>query len=170
LTEIWKDVSGYEGLYQVSNFGRVKRFFKNGKENFLAGKKDKDGYIEVILSSNQRKKYCRLHRLVADAFIPNLENKPQINHKDRNKQNNSADNLEWVTVSENAAHTFATGRKIHRRPVVQYARNMDVVSIWDSIRAAGNALKISEHNINSCCNGKLPTAGGFVWRYKEVDV
>lgn len=170
MTEIWKDISGYEGLYQVSNLGRVKRFFKNGKENFLSGKKDKDGYIEVILSSNQRKKYYRLHRLVADAFVPNLENKPQINHKDRNKQNNYADNLEWVTCSENVSHTFSTGRKIHKRPIIQYTRNMDVVSIWDSIREAGRSLKICEHNINSCCHGRLATAGGYVWRYKEVDV
>lgn len=170
MTEIWKNVSGYEGTYQVSNLGRVKRLFKNGKENILSGKKDKDGYIEVILSSNQKKKYYRLHRLVAEAFVPNLESKPQINHKDRNKQNNSVDNLEWVSGSENVAHTFVTGRKIFRRPVVQYTRNMDIVSFWNSIREAGKTLKIAENNINSCCNGKLPTAGGFIWRYKEVDV
>lgn len=168
MTEIWKDIRGYERTYQVSNLGRVKRIFKNGKENVLTGKKDKDGYIEVILSSHQRKKYYRLHRLVAEAFVPNLESKPQINHKDRNKQNNSADNLEWVTGSENVAHTFVTGRKIYRRPVVQYARNMDVLACWDSIREAAHFLKISEHNINSCCNFKLPTAGGFIWRYNEV--
>lgn len=168
MTEVWKDISGYEGLYQVSNLGRVKRSFKNGKENMLIGKRDKDGYTEVILSKNQRKKYYRLHRLVADAFVPNLERKLQINHKDRNKQNNSADNLEWVTGSENVSHTFATGRKIYRRPVIQYTRDMNVVSFWDSIREAGRVLKISEHNINSCCNGKLPTAGGFIWRYREV--
>lgn len=170
MTEVWKDICGYEGTYQVSNFGRVKRLFRNGKENILSGKKDKDGYIEVILSSNQKKKYYRLHRLVADAFVPNVESKPQINHKDRNKQNNSANNLEWVTGSENILHTFATGRKVRRRPIVQYTRDMTLVSFWDSIREAGKALKIAENNITSCCSGKLPTAGGFIWRYKEADV
>lgn len=170
MTEIWKDVSGYEGLYQVSNHGRVKRLFKNGKENVLSGKKDKDGYVEVILSVNQRKKFFRLHRLVADVFIPNPENKPQINHKDRNKQNNSADNLEWATGSENVFHTFVTGRRVYKRPVLQYTRNMELVSSWGSIKEAGRALKIAEPNINACCHGRFPTAGGFIWRYKEVDV
>lgn len=168
--EFWKDIPGYEGLYQVSNYGRVKRYFKNGKENFLVGKKDKDGYTWVILSKNQRKKYIHVHRLVADAFVPNTEDKPQVNHKDRNKQNNSANNLEWVTCSENMLHTFATGRKIHRRPIVQYTRNMEFVSLWDSIREAGQALKIAESNINACCHNRFPTAGGYIWRYREVEV
>lgn len=170
MTEIWKDIPGYEGLYQVSDYGRVKRSFKNGKENVLSGKIDKDGYTWVILSKNQRKKYVHVHRLVADAFIPNVENKPQVNHKDRNKQNNSANNLEWVTGSENMLHTFATGRKIHRRPIVQYTRNMEVVSFWNSIREAGRTLRISESNINACCHNRFPTAGGYIWRYREVDV
>ncbi len=168
MTEIWKDITGYEGRYQVSNFGRVKRLLKNGNEKFLSGKKDKDGYIEIILSANQRKKYFRLHRLVADAFIPNPENKPQINHKDRNKKNNSVANLEWVTCSENVVHSFETGRKIYKRPIVQYTKNMEVVSYWNSIREAGRSLNIAVNNISSCCGGKLPSAGGYIWRYQEV--
>ena len=170
MTEVWKDVLGYEGLYQVSSLGRVKRLHKNGKENILTGKKDKDGYTEIILSKSRKKKYFRLHRIVADAFIPNPANKPQINHKDRDKQNNTVANLEWVTGSENVLHTFATGRRVHKRPVLQYTRNMELVSSWDSIREAGRTLKIAENNINACCHGRFPTAGGFVWRYKECDV
>lgn len=168
MSEVWKDVPGYEGLYQVSNLGRLKRTFRNGKENILIGKKDKYGYTAVILSKNQRKKHCLLHRLVAGVFVLNPENKPEVNHKDRNKRNNVADNLEWATGSENVKHAFATGRKIHKRPIVQYTRNMDVVSCWDSIREAGQTLNISEKNIVSCCNGRLLSAGGYVWRYKEV--
>lgn len=170
MTEVWRDVPGYVGLYKVSNQGRVKRCFGNGKENFLTGKKDKDGYTEVILSKNQRKKYFRLHRLVAEAFVPNPESKPQVNHKDRNKQNNSVTNLEWVTASENAKHCFLTGRKIHKRAVIQYTRDMVLVSLWDSIKEASKSLNINEHNISYCCAGGLKTAGGFVWRYKEVDI
>jgi hypothetical protein len=170
VTEIWKDVHGYEGMYKVSNLGRLKRIFKSGKENFLKGKLDKDGYVCVILSRSQSKKHYRLHRLVAETFVPNLENKPQVNHKDRNKQNCEASNLEWVSGSENVVHAYSTGRKVYKRPIVQYTKSMDIVSLWDSIREAGRVLKISEHNINSCCNGKLSTAGGYVWRYREVDI
>lgn len=177
VKEVWKDIEGYEGLYQVSNLGRIRRFFKNGKENILIGSKDKDGYIEVILSRNQKKKQCRLHRLVASAFIPNPENKPQVNHKDRNKQNNVVDledlrgkntNLEWVTGSENTKHCILTGRKIHKKAVLQYTRNMEYITCWESIKEASETLGISNNNICSCCGGRLKTAGGYIWRYKEA--
>ena len=169
MTEVWKDIPGYEGIYQVSNQGRVKRSFKKG-ERIMSGKKAKDGYIDVILSVNQNKRCYRLHRLVAEAFIPNPNNKPQVNHKDRNKRNNEVGNLEWVTGSENVVHAFATGRSVHKRPVVQYTKNMGFVAFWNSIREAGQALRISEHNICSCCNDKLPSAGGYIWRYGEVPI
>lgn len=170
MTEVWKDIPDYEGKYQVSNQGRVKRLYGSGKERVMVGKTDKYGYRCVILSRNQHKKHCTVHRLVANAFIPNEENKPQVNHKDRNKQNNNADNLEWVTNSENVVHAFATGRSVHKRPVVQYTKNMGFVAFWNSIREAGQALRISEHNICSCCNDKLPSAGGYIWRYGEVSI
>jgi hypothetical protein len=167
--EVWKDICGYEGLYQVSNMGRVKRLFKDGKDRVLRGKKDKDGYIEVILSGKPIKKYCRLHRLVAEAFIPNPFGKAEINHKDRDKQNNVVSNLEWVTASENVRHTFLTGRKIHKSPVIQYDLNMEAVAIWDSIKDACQKLKVKSSNVSACCNGRLKTVGGFIWRYKEGD-
>lgn len=169
MTEIWKDVRGYEGLYQVSNYGRVKRTFKK-KERFLSGRADKDGYIEVILSKNQTKKYVRLHRLVAETFILNPGNKPQVNHKDRNKQNNDASNLEWVTCSENVIHAFTTGRGVHHTPVVQYEKNGEIVGFWDSIATASRSLNINSPNIVSCCHGRIPSAGGFVWQYREVSI
>ena len=170
MTEVWKDVPGYEGTYQVSNFGRVKRSFANGKENILQGKTDKDGYVLVVLSRFQKKKFARLHRLVAEAFIPNPDNKPQVNHKDRNKQNNMVSNIEWATASENTIHCCATGRGVRKVGVLQYTRDMVLVSAWDSIRTASKNLGINEHNISSCCRKRLGTAGGFVWRYKEVNV
>lgn len=168
MMEIWKDVPNYEGLYQVSNFGRTKRLFKNGRENILHGRMDKDGYIEVILSKGQKKKFVRLHRLVAEVFVPNPENKPQVNHKDRAKHNNAESNLEWVTASENTTHTFVTGRKVYKRPIAQYTKGMEFVALWDSITEASKALNINRNNICTCCHGSLPSAGGYVWRYQEV--
>ena len=170
MTEVWKDVSGFDGLYKVSNTGKVKRSFVNGKERILSGRKDKDGYIEVILSKAQHKSYFRIHRLVAKAFIPNPDGKPMVNHKDKNVQNNAVTNLEWVTASENVVHGYCTGRKVRKRPVVQYTKNMDFIAFWNSIREAGQALCINEHNINSCCNDKLPSAGGYIWRYQGVNI
>ena len=175
--EIWRDVPSFEGLYKVSNTGKVKRLFRNGKERILAGKIDKDGYINVILSKNQKKKHCRLHRIIAEAFVPNPENKPQVNHKDRNKQNNFVDvddvlgattNLEWVTASENVIHGYVTGRNVRKSSVFQYTRDLKLVSRWDSIREASRALNISPNNISSCCTGNLKTAGGYIWKHSEV--
>ena len=170
MNEIWKDVSGYDVVYQISNLGRLKRVFKNGAEHFLVGVRDKDGYVKVILSKSQNKKHFRLHRLVAEAFIPNPTDKPVVNHKDKNTQNNKVTNLEWVTVSENVIHGYLTGRNVHKRAVAQYTRDMELISLWDSMREASKQLGISEHNICSCCNGKLKTSGGYIWRYREVSI
>ena len=169
MEEVWKNVVGYDGIYQVSNTGRIKRILKS-KERMLIGRLDKDGYKEVILSKKQNKKYCKLHRLVAEAFVPNTNNKPQVNHKDRNKTNNSADNLEWVTGSENTIHSFVTGRKPHKgtRAVSQFTKDMKLISHWESIGDASRALNVSRNNICSCCRGHLGTAGGYIWKYKEV--
>lgn len=116
--EIWKDIKGYEGLYQVSNLGRVKslgRFhkFPNGgiyeiKPRILKNATETSGYLFVALYNGYRKQY-KIHRLVAEAFIPNPNNLPQVNHKDLNKQNNRVDNLEWCTASENIKHAFKHG-------------------------------------------------------------
>jgi hypothetical protein len=169
MSEEWKDIAGYEGLYQVSNLGKIKRLFKNGKEHALIGKKDKDGYIVVSLSKNQKKKYCRLHRVVADAFLSNPDGKPQINHKDRNKQNNTVANLEWVTASENTVHCFATGRDVFKRPVLQYDKNMVLVACWNSIKEASRKTGVDISNLCACCRGRLKSSGGYVWRYKGVN-
>jgi hypothetical protein len=166
--EVWRDVPGYEGLYQVSNLGRIKRLFCNGNENFLQGKHDKDGYITVILSRKQTKKYCRLHRLIAKAFIPNPGGKAEVNHKDRNKRNNEVSNLEWVTPAENTRHCIDTGRPTHKRAILQYTKDMELIAVWDSLKEAAKQLNIGDSNICSCCAGRLKTSGGYIWRYKEV--
>jgi hypothetical protein len=102
--EIWKPISEYEGLYWVSNEGRVRSIRKILKPCNVAG-----GYLNVVLCVNNNKSRPRIHRLVAKAFIPNLNNKPDINHIDGNKLNNNVSNLEWCTKSENALHAYKTG-------------------------------------------------------------
>ena len=112
--EILKWIKNYEGIYQISNYGRVKSFPRNG-----AGKKIKilvpvismDGYLRVLLSKNNKRKNCFIHRLVAEAFISNFENKPHVNHKFGNKLDNYFENLEWTTVAENNQHAYNLGLK-----------------------------------------------------------
>lgn len=103
MDEVWKDIKAYEGLYQVSNLGRV-RCLKGKSERILKQRKDRNGYIKIHLSKHGKRKYTTLHRLIAQAFIPNPENKPQVNHIDGTKHNNCLDNLEWVTQKENMQH------------------------------------------------------------------
>lgn len=105
MQEIWKDIAGYEGLFQVSNLGRVKSLPRKNvtKEKILNGGDNGDGYIRVSLSN----KFYYVHRLVADAFIPKIEGKDFVNHKDEVKSNNNVDNLEWCTNQENIIHSRA---------------------------------------------------------------
>ena len=125
--EFWRDIKGYEGLYQISNLGRVKSLHRKyinqygefgEKEEFIKkqklsafnkSQKDTKGYFVVSLANNDRGKWVRVHRLVATAFLPNPHNLPEVNHKDGNKQNNNVDNLEWVTRSQNNLHAWRTG-------------------------------------------------------------
>lgn len=118
MEEIWKDIEGYNGRYQVSNLGRVKSIITKGryeynppKVSILSGTIARGGYKRVLLTKNGKKTAESVHRLVAKAFIPNPENKPQINHIDGNKLNNCVDNLEWVTHQENQAHAWDNGLK-----------------------------------------------------------
>jgi hypothetical protein len=109
--EIWKDIEGYEGYYQVSNFGRVKSLNVFGKEKHRKLQTDKNGYLVIGLRKLGKEKNCKVHRLVALTFIPNSNNKKTINHIDGVKTNNQVSNLEWATYSENMTHAFITGLK-----------------------------------------------------------
>ena len=128
--EIWKPVACYEGLYEVSNLGRVKslgridRFYRRWKSCILKPHTVGKNYLAVSLSNGGKVRSIRIHRLVAEAFIPNPSNKPQVNHKDGNKANNAASNLEWSTNSENQLHARETGLNcltknnlVHSKPV-----------------------------------------------------
>jgi hypothetical protein len=114
MKEIWKDISGYEGIYQVSNKGNVRSYkaFKNGEN--LKPRKRRGGYFGVGLSKNGKVNYQLVHRLVAIAFIENPQNKPYVNHIDENPSNNNVENLEWVTNNENMLHSncYVRHRKI----------------------------------------------------------
>lgn len=118
MEEIWKDIEGYEGLYQVSNLGRVKSLerkckvlngYRTVNERIRSLNKNRYGYITVSLNKNNKTKICTIHRLVAIAFIENPENKIQVNHIDGDKSNNTVDNLEWVSQEENMQHAVNTG-------------------------------------------------------------
>ena len=122
--EVWKDIEGYEGLYQVSNFGNIKSLPKvrhNGrgtyiqKEKILKPSNTSTGYKKIELCKDGKRKGFKVHRLVAIAFIPNPDNKPEVNHIDGNKINNNIDNLEWVTSSENTIHAYETGLNSNKK-------------------------------------------------------
>ena len=106
--EIWRDIAGYEGIYQVSNMGRVKSFYGIG-ENLLTPSSNKSGYMYVVLTKDGVRKSCKVHTLVARAFISNPENKPVVHHKDSNRSNNRVENLQWVTHQENTAYAVQKG-------------------------------------------------------------
>lgn len=122
MKEEWKPVKGFEGLYEVSNLGQVRsldRLRKNVKGmakingRIITGNHGEKHYYQVALHKDGKKKYMSVHRLVAEAFIPNPDGKSQVNHIDGNKQNNVVSNLEWVTPSENILHSFETGLNTH---------------------------------------------------------
>lgn len=166
--EIWKDIKGYEGLYQVSNMGQVKslpRYTTKGK--ILVSVKDKDGYLRVCLSKDNRHKSYYVHRLVAEAFIPNPDNLPEINHKDCNPGNDKIENLEYCDRSYNVNYSNRNKIVSDRlsKPVIQMTLDGVIIAIWPSIKqAAKNGFDAS--NICNCCIGKRKTHAGFIWRYQ----
>lgn len=167
MKEIWKDVEGYEGLYQVSNFGKVKSLNYNhtGKEKLLS-QTLQAGYFHTIFFKNGKSKTPSIHRLVAVAFIPNPQNLPCVNHIDGNKFNNCVDNLEWCTVKENTYHAVYTGL-IQSKRVCQYSKDGKLLNTFVNAREAERQTGIRHNNIYLCCNNtpRYKTAGGFVWKF-----
>ena len=172
MQEIWKDIKGYEGLYQVSNLGRVKRLrFINKntnieKERIKSQKIRKDGYLEVALYKNGKGKSIQVHRIVAKTFIPNIENKAQVNHIDGNKKNNNVSNLEWVLGSENMIHSARQLRN-NVRKINQYDLDGRYLATYSSITIAGEINGIRESSIANVLAGRRNKAYGYKWRYSE---
>lgn len=170
--EIWKDVKGYEGLYQVSSKGRVKsldryRFRKDGTKRFVKGK--------ILKPSHRKNKYLQLelhgseiyvHRLVAQAFIPNPHNYPQVNHKDEDPSNNCVDNLEWCTPGYNNRYGTRMKRIIKSlsMKVVQLSFDGSLVKVWSSISDASKNGYYSS-SISHCCQNRLLRCNGYYWIY-----
>lgn len=171
MNEIWKPMKDYEGYYEVSNKGRIKSLErKQGnrmlKEKILKLPIYRTGYPYVFLSKNGKNKKYTIHRLVAEAFIPNPENKPVVNHIDSVRDNNFVENLEWATVSENMFHAYTLGgQRKNKRPVAQYSRDGLLIRKFESIIDAANYLGKRPSDICGCCKGRLPTAFGYKWKY-----
>ncbi|MCI9245608.1 MAG: hypothetical protein HFJ30_00400 [Clostridia bacterium] len=176
MEEIWKDIDGFKGRYQVSNTGRVMSldYNKTGKKGIIQQIKNKDGYMIVKLYSD--KCYTRtVHSLVAQTFIekPKLE----VNHLDGNKGNNNIENLEWCTHAENERYSWKTlgkvgkggnkggNKKDKEKAVIQYDLNDNYIKRWKSASEAGRMLNIRSNKISACCREKRNKTGGYKWRF-----
>ena len=180
--EIWKDIVGYEGLYQVSNLGRVKslkrialRTSKKGvktnqlvKEAIKKAVPDKDCYEKVCIWKNGKSVNFFVHRLVAIAFIPNPENKPQVNHIDEDKKNNKHTNLEWTTSLENIRHGTGVERSrlSKSKPVLQFTIDGVFLKEYKSVSDTKN-YGFCFQGVHSCCVEKVKHYKGFIWKFKK---
>lgn len=184
MLEIWRDIDGYNGKYQVSNLGNVKSIYTiyviNGIHNkyyrdiILQPFAQKNGYLNVCLWKDGKKKNRLIHQLVAQSFIPNPNNLPQVNHKDEDKTNNVVSNLEWCTAKENVNYGTCIQRMSEsqinnsKRSKVVYQYSMDNIFIkeWPSAREIERQLGYIATDICACCRGIRKTAYGYIWKRK----
>ena len=179
--EEWKDIKDYEGLYQVSNEGRVKsidRFvetftgIRHYKEKIIIPNLKKDNYYEVSLYYKGKREHRRLNRLVADAFIPNPENKSVVGHYDCKRTNNKVENLYWCTQEENNKHPLTNERQKNNpkksKQVYQYSLNGELIAIWPSAKEVERKTEFKSNKISKCCNGKNKTHKGYKWSFEPL--
>ena len=156
--EEFRDVVGFEDLYEVSDEGRVRN--KN-TGRILKPNKINKGYLQVILCKDGERKPALVHRLVAKAFISNPNHYPQVNHIDENKSNNHVENLEYCTNQYNIRYSAYKKNK----PVNQYALDGRLLNTYKSIKEASEKTGIDKSNICNCCLGKIKSSGNFIWKY-----
>lgn len=171
IKEIWKDVKGYEGRYQVSNYGRIKslNYHLTGKSKILKPYIDPHGYHMYVLTKKRKRWSIFAHRLVYMTFVSDIPafnksgvglERMEINHIDKNKSNNAVWNLELVTHSENMNHSAS-------KKVYQYTKDKVLVKIWQSVMEC-NRNGFHFGNVASCCRGERKTAQGYMWSYKPL--
>ena len=169
--EIWKPVRNYEGLYEVSNLGRVKslNYKRTGKERILKAGKSGNGYLQVNLYKDGNREQPLVHRLVATAFLDNADNLPEVNHKDENKQNNCVENLEYCSRLYNMNYGTGSKRSAEKRskPVFSVDKKSGLIMWWESAKEAERCTGINNGNIINCCQGRQKSAGGHIWFYAD---
>ena len=150
-----KDVVGYESLYAVTSCGRVWSY---RRQKFLTPSTNEKGYLKVGLWKNGKVKNFYVHRLVAEAYIPNTDNLPQVDHIDNDKIHNYINNLQWITNRDN-------NRKSKNKPILQFDLNGNFVKEWECAADVGREVQT---NICKCLKGKYKQAYGYIWKYKEI--
>lgn len=173
MIEDWRDIKGYEGVYQVSNLGNVRslNYRNTGKVKLLIPKQQNRGYLHVLLYANGKGKAFLIHRLVADAFLPCSDVSLTVNHIDENLVNNRVDNLEWCSLKQNIGKyvinhpEMKRGRPEDTTPVRQLDMNGNVIRLWKSAAEVRRTLHYNTSSISQCCNRKRKSAYGFRWQF-----
>lgn len=170
IMEQWKDIPSWMGLYQAHPDGFIRSVPRNGtrrKPYILAKSTDKDGYEVCKLRNKSKVITGKVHRLIAEVFVPNPEGKPQVNHKDGDKTNNHYSNLDWVTPSENIIHAKSLGLQTecpNRQPVEQLTLDNQIIATYPSLKEAERQTGVGWTGISAVIRGKRKTAGGYKWR------
>ena len=183
MKEVWIDIAGYEGLYQVSNLGRIqslprvnlcvnRKYVRKGK--VLKGMSDKDGYLYVLLSKEGVQRKFLIHRLVAKHFIPNPQNFPQVNHRNEVVDDNRLENLEWCDCVYNIRYGTGLKRRAKlqtnkhgAKAVLQFTLDGEFVREFPSTMEIVRVYGFRQSHINECCLGKAKSSYGYVWKYKD---
>ena len=184
MEEIWRDIPNYEGLYQASTMGRIKRLeskvwnrfdYITKKEHILKPRYTRKGYIEYALYKNGERKDFKGHWLILSTYIENKDNKPQINHINGKKDDNRLENLEYCTNAENQKHAYNIGLKTgllgtknpKSKRINQYSLTGEFIKQWDCANDAKRFFNIMNAHIGECCKRTRKSAGGYKWRYEN---